>query len=277
MTTTSNKPEFRLMAILAHPDDESLGMGGTLARYTDEGIGTYLVCATRGERGRYFDQEERPPIDEVGKRREKELRNAALVLGIREVSFLDYLDKDVDQADAVEATARIAGHIRRIKPQVAVTFGPEGGYGHPDHIAISQLAMSGIVAAADESFTDARMNTDAAPHAVDKLYYMAWTEPKWDAYQAAFKKLTTTIDGVERQVTPWPEWSISARINTEAYWSQTWDAIKCHETQLRIYRKLEELDESYHRSLWGTQEFYRAFSRVNGGRAIEDDLFTGLR
>ena len=275
--STQETTTLKLMAILAHPDDESLGMGGTIARYADEGIGTYLVCATRGERGRYFDDTERPPIETVASRREKELRNAAQVLGIREVYFLDYLDKDLDQADAREAVARIAGHIRRVRPQVAVTFGPEGGYGHPDHIAISQFAGAAIVAAADPAFADSRMNSDAEPHAVDKLYYMAWTEPKWDAYQAAFKKLTTTIDGIERQVTPWMEWAITTRIDTSDYWSRTWDAIKCHETQLAIYRKLEELDDEYHRSLWGTQEFYRVFSRVNGGREKENDLFAGLR
>ncbi len=269
--------QLRLMAVLAHPDDESLGMGGTLARYAGEGVATSLVCATRGERGRYFDHEERPPIEEVARTREKELRNAALVLGIREVAFLDYIDKDVDRADAREAVARIAGHIRRLRPQVILTFGPEGGYGHPDHIAISQYTGAAIVAAADPTFDDQRLGTDAQPHAVDKLYYLAWTKPKWDAYQAAFKKLTTTVDDIERRVTPWEEWAITTRIDTSAYWETTWRAIKCHETQLTIYRKLEELDDEYHRSLWGTNEYYRAFSRVNGGRNLESDLFDGLR
>src|SRR5678810_1155527 len=87
---------LRLMCILAHPDDESLGMGGTLARYAKEGVETYLVTATRGERGRFGDAGVRPPIDVVGKVREAELRAAGRELGIREIHFLDYIDKDLD-------------------------------------------------------------------------------------------------------------------------------------------------------------------------------------
>lgn len=275
MTASSDSKPLRLMAVLAHPDDESLGLGGTLARCADEGIETFLVCATRGERGRYFDQENRPPIDVVARTREKELRNAALVLGIKEVSFLDYVDKDLDQASAPEVVAKIAGHIRRIQPQVVVTFGPEGGYGHPDHIAISQFAGASLVAAADRAFVTP--DSELPPHAVDKFYYMSWTTEKWDAYQAAFKRLVSSVDGVDRVATPWQDWMVTSVIDTEKYWRTVWKAIQCHKTQLAIYSKLEELGDEYHRALWGTQEFYRVFSRVNGGRSRETDLFEGLR
>src|SRR6185295_18699223 len=91
--------ELRLMCVLAHPDDESLGTGGTLAKYAEEGVATYLVTATRGERGRFFDNAEHPGPDIVGRTREAELRAAAEELGIREVSFLDYEDGGVDRAD----------------------------------------------------------------------------------------------------------------------------------------------------------------------------------
>jgi GlcNAc-PI de-N-acetylase len=133
MTPTQTGP-LKLMGVLAHPDDESLGIGGTLAKYADEGIETYLVTATRGEPGRFGESGEKPPPDVVGRVREAELHEAARVLGVREVRFLDYYDGDLDQVNVTEAVARIADHLRRVKPYVVITFGPEGAYGHPDHI-----------------------------------------------------------------------------------------------------------------------------------------------
>ena len=71
------------------------------------------------------------------------------MLGVREVSLLDYHDQDLDRADSREAVGRVAAHLRRCRPDVVVTFGPDGAYGHPDHIAISQFTTAAIVAAAD--------------------------------------------------------------------------------------------------------------------------------
>lgn len=104
---------LRLMCILAHPDDESLGNGGMLAKYASEGVETYLITATRGERGWTGSERDYPGLEALGKRREAELLAAASVLGIRQVEFLDYLDGDLDQAPAAEAVAKIVGHLRR--------------------------------------------------------------------------------------------------------------------------------------------------------------------
>lgn len=102
---------LRLLALLAHPDDESLGVGP-----------------------------EHPGRAALARIRETERRAAVAVLGVRELTLLDYEDGALDQADPVEAARRIAREIRRIRPHVVVTFAPDGGYGHPDHIAISQFA-----------------------------------------------------------------------------------------------------------------------------------------
>lgn len=274
---------LRLMAILAHPDDESLGLGGTLAKYAAEGLETYLVCATRGERGRFGNAEVRPAPGEVGRVREAELRAAARELEIKEVHFLDYIDKDLDQADPDEVIGRIVAHLRRVKPQVVVTFGPDGGYGHPDHIAISQFAAAATVAAADPTYNEnlnrqsSIVNRQFELHRVSKLYYMTWTPDKWAGYQEAFRDLKVTVDGVDRRANPWPDWSITTKIDTTAYWQQVWRAVNCHKTQMALFEKLGRLTEEHHRGLWGTQEFYRVFSLVNGGRKLETDLFEGLR
>ena len=267
--------ELRLMCVFAHPDDESLATGGVLIRYATEGIGTYLVTATRGERGRFGDGSERPGPEIVGRTREAELLAAATELGLREVRFLDYPDGALDTVDPAQAIEKIAGHLRRIKPHVVITFGPDGAYGHPDHIAISQLTTAAIACAADPSFRTP--SATGGPHRVSKLYYIAWSAKKWAAYQAALRKLTITVDGVERQVVPWPDWAVTTVIDTSRVWHTVWRAVACHKTQMAIYSKFQELSEEHQSSLWGTQEFYRASSSVNGGRTLETDLFEGLR
>jgi LmbE family N-acetylglucosaminyl deacetylase len=263
---------LRLLAVLAHPDDESLGLGGTLAYYAAQGVETCLVTATRGERGRYFDNANRPSDAAVGRAREAELRSAAAELGVRDVAFLDYRDGELDRAEPAEAIGRIAAHVRRLRPHVVVTFGPDGAYGHPDHIAISQFTCAAVLAA-----NDADLSGDPPPHRVSKLYFMASPRALWDLYQAVFKKLVSTVDGVERQANPWPEWMLTTRIDAADHWQTVWRAVQRHETQLAVYGRLDSLSTEQHRMLWGEQSFYRVLSVVNGGRDRESDLFDGLR
>jgi len=268
---------IRLACVLAHPDDESLGAGGTLARYAAEGVEIHVVTATRGQAGRYKDNTNHPGPEALGRIREAELRAAAKELGVRDVRFLDYADGALDRVEAREATSRIVGHLRRIRPHVVITFGPDGAYGHPDHIAISQLTTAAIVQAADGAYRPPDGSDPGAPHAVSKLYYMAWSSAKWAAYQAAFKKLVSRVDGEERQAAPWPDWAITTTIDTAEHWPAVWRAVRCHESQMAIYGPLGELSEAHHRGLWGVQEFYRVLSLVNGGRQKETDLLEGLR
>lgn len=263
------------MCVLAHPDDESLGVGGTLAHYARQGVETYLVTATRGERGRFGKGEELPGLDVVGRAREGELRAAAKELGVHDVQFLNYFGGDLDQADPREAVAKIVGHLRRVKPHIVITFDPSGAYGHPDHVAIYQFTTAAIPCSADPAYPVPGQR--AAPHRVSKLYYMAWPPDKWAAHQAALKALCATVDGVVRQASPWPDWAITTVIDTSETWETTWRAVSCHQTQMLVYKKLESLPPEHHRPLWGMQEYYRVFSTVNGGRARETDVFEGLR
>ncbi len=273
MTNNTNKP-LKLMAILAHPDDESLGFGGILAKYAAEGVETYLVTATRGERGWFGPPEENPGLETLGRIREAELHNAARVLGLQQVSFLDYVDGELDQADPTEAICRIVGHLRRVRPDVVVTFDPYGAYGHPDHIAVSQFTTAAVVAAADPTFRVAGL---ALPHRVKKLYYRGFAAGEERAYETAFGDLVMNIDGVERRTIAWPGWAFTTVVNTLPYWERVWQAVECHQSQLTGYQALKALPDSYHQQLWGKQTFYRAFSFANGGHKVEDDLFEGLR
>jgi LmbE family N-acetylglucosaminyl deacetylase len=272
-------PPLRLMGVFAHPDDESLGFGSTLARYAAEGVETYVLTATGGERGRFRGirpgEAGHPGTAEVTRVREAELRAAAEALGVRELTLLGYHDGDLDRADPREAVARIAQHVRRVRPQVLVTFAPDGAYGHPDHIAICQFTTAAAIAAADGDH--AGEGPRLAPHAVSKLYYMAWPKSTMSAYEQAFHRVTSTVDGLERQSVAWPDWAITTAIDARAHLDAVWRAISCHDSQVAAYRPLMELPIEQREAIWGTQSFYRAFSAVNGGRERETDLFEGLR
>ncbi|HEY2980305.1 MAG TPA: PIG-L family deacetylase [Anaerolineales bacterium] len=264
---------LRLLAVFPHPDDETLGLGGTLAKYSSEGVETYLVCATRGERGWFDSLGPDPGLDEVGRLREAELRCAAQHLGLREVNFLGYLDGDVDQADPREIIGKIAAQIRRIRPQVVVTFSPDGAYGHPDHIALSQFTNAAVVCAADSSFNP----KDGPPHRVSKFYYMADSMDLVKGAIETFGGISMEIDGVIREHKGWQDWEITSRFSTAEHMEKVLAAVRCHRSQLPGYGPLGEMGADKLGWLFGEGTFYRAFSLVNGGRNVETDLFEGLR
>jgi LmbE family N-acetylglucosaminyl deacetylase len=266
---------LKLLAVFAHPDDESMGMGGTLAKYAAEGVETHLVCASRGERGWFGPEGQNPGLEKFGQLRTKELEACVKELGMTSLSFLNYIDGDVDQADHKEAIEKIVTHIRKIKPQVIVTFPPDGNYGHPDHIAIGQFTTAAIVCAADSSYKDPE---DLSPHRVSKLYYMVDGESFVNLITPFMDDMTFPVDDQIRGEFPWKEWMITTRIDMAAYCGTAWRAIQCHQSQLPSLGALAEMPEESASAVLAMQgTFYRAFSLVNGGRKIESDFFDGLR
>jgi LmbE family N-acetylglucosaminyl deacetylase len=166
-----------ILSVLAHPDDESFGMGGTLALYAEQGVRVYLICATRGEAGE-VGPDYLQNYDSIGELREAELRCAAGHLGLAGVYFLDYRDSGMTgsadndhpqaliQAPVDEVAVKIASLMREIKPQVVLTFDPIGGYRHPDHIAIHEATHQAFNLAGDPAFV-----SDLPPFQPAKLYY----------------------------------------------------------------------------------------------------------
>lgn len=145
-----NKPV--ILSVLAHPDDESFGMGGTLALYAQKGCDVYLICATRGEAGD-VEAAHMEGYASIAELREGELRCAAGHLGLKNVFFLGYRDSgmpgtpDNQHPDAQishpveEVAGKVVGYIRTLKPDVILTFDPIGGYRHPDHIHIHKATV----------------------------------------------------------------------------------------------------------------------------------------
>jgi LmbE family N-acetylglucosaminyl deacetylase len=266
---------LKLLAVFAHPDDESMGMGGTLAKYSAEGVDTHLVCASRGERGWFGPEDQHPGLSILGQTRTVELENAVRELGMKSLSFLGYIDGDVDKADHAEVISKIVTHIRRIKPQVVVTFPPDGNYGHPDHIAIGQFTSAAIVCAADSSYRDSE---NLSAHRVSKLYYMVDGESFINLVGPFMGDMTFPVGDQIREETPWKEWMITTRIDMAEHCAAAYKAVQCHKSQLSTIGALAEMPEESAASVLAMQgTFYRAFSLVNGGRKIESDLFEGLR
>jgi LmbE family N-acetylglucosaminyl deacetylase len=261
----------KLLCILAHPDDETLGLGGLLANSAADGVETYLITATHGERGWHRDPEDNPGFEALARIREKELMAAADILQIKELHFLDYIDGELDQANPPEVIGKLVSHIRAIRPQVVITFAPEGGYGHPDHIAISQFASAALVAAADGDFADSQ-----PPHRVSKFYYRVITEATVDVYRSIFDDVVMHIDGEERRAVTWPEWAVTTSIDASDFAEQVLRAVQCHISQIPMDEGFGERLSGNIEALCASQNFVRVYSFVNGGRAVENDLFAGI-
>ena len=155
-----------LLLLFAHPDDESFFVAGTIARYSTAGVPIALVCATRGERGSTADL---CTIEELPRVREAELLDAARVLGIQTVEMLPYEDQKLWSAPVDEIRRSLVAAIRRHRPEIVITFDPNGGNRHTDHMSISQFASDAIAAA-----TDFRWYPETGPaHFIHRLLWQA--------------------------------------------------------------------------------------------------------
>jgi LmbE family N-acetylglucosaminyl deacetylase len=237
-------------------------------------VDAHLVCATRGERGWGGPPEANPGLAAFGRQREGELASAAEALGLRSVTYLDYIDGDLAAAPYAEAVGRLVKAIRRRRPHVVITFPPDGNYGHPDHIAISQLTSAALVCAADAAYVDP---AGQPPHRVMKFYYLVDTQSVVDGWHALFGvHIGIEVDGVVRRQVGWEEWAITTRLDAGAHWKTVARAIRCHQSQITSF-SFDALPEATLRALWRYGTLYRVYSLVNGGRAIEADVFAGLR
>lgn len=175
----------RMLVAFAHPDDESFGPSGTIVHYARQGVAVHYVCGTRGEAG-YVDPGLLEMLGSVSELRTRELMCAAGYLELTAVHFLGYHDSGMEnapenhnpdclfQAPLEEVTEKVTRLIRTIRPQVVVTFDPQGGYFHPDHIKMHLAATAAFHAAGDSARFPGHSNTGLSPHQPQKLYYTAF-------------------------------------------------------------------------------------------------------
>ncbi|HYN88708.1 MAG TPA: PIG-L family deacetylase [Ardenticatenaceae bacterium] len=271
--------QLSLMCTVAHPDDESFGFGGTLVRYATEGVATHVVCATRGPFGWPGAPAEHPGHEALAALREGELREAAAVLGLTGLHVLDFLDSHLAKVSPPELEEQLVALIRRVRPQVIVTFGPDGMYGHPDHITMCQATTAAVAAAADPTRHPHHLGLELAPHRVSKLYYIALTHEQARLSDEAYGTVTVHVDGVRNEFdfVGYDNWYVTARLDVAAFLDRRWEASIRHRSQLPGMQAVGTLSQEQKLALWGEECYYRALTFVDSGPGVESDLFAGLR
>ncbi len=234
-----------LLLVFAHPDDESSSVAGTTLKYTQRGISVDLICATRGEKGTRLDV---PPDVDTATAREAGLRVAAGIMGIRDIYLLGYVDGDLEKADAGEVTNRIMDIMRKVQPEVVITFGPDGISGHPDHKAISRATT-----AAFEMLTE----SGSGPR---KLYYVTIPE--------------STLTEIENEdfdiVKTRPDDEVTTTINIAGYLDTKLRALEAHGSQ-QDARWLAKMMRQAGKASWAGREFLYLAKPRNPGK--ETDIF----
>ncbi len=274
-----------LLALFAHPDDESFAAGGTLARYASQGARVVLACATRGEAGIVHDEAACCPED-MGRTREEELRCACRVLGIAELRFLGYRDSGMDagpdnghplafvRADPEHVIARIHDLFLEFRPQVVLTFGPSGSSGHPDHVAIHRH-----VTAAWARADDRRHHPELAADPPRKLYYTAISHQSWRRIREAMWQLgllpspPSDEELVRRGV---PQAAVTTSIDVRGFLRHKIEALRCHRTQLPPTHYWLNLPPDFAREYLGVESYTLAAARGIEIVPDEADLFAGL-
>ena len=172
MTATAFGPSspLRLLGMFAHPDDEAFCAGGTFARYAKDGAEIMVASATRGEAGQIRDARVATRRTIAGVR-EQELRLACERLGVQHVRCLDHRDGELADVDVDVLVGEVVNVIREFRPDVVISFGPDGGYGHPDHVRISEATTAACLAAGDAGRYPAQAAVGLSPHAPGRLYH----------------------------------------------------------------------------------------------------------
>lgn len=265
-----------MLAIFAHPDDESIMMGGTLAHYARRGADVYLLCATRGEWGTISD-DALAARENLGAVREKELQHACEILGVNLEGFLDCPDGDINNTDWSEIEEKIVRSIRTLRPQVVVTFGLDGLYGHPDHIAVSMLTTASFKSAAEVNCFEHQFEEGLKPFQASKLYFAQYPD---FLMRELFSSVLANHDaahlwGFDPETFGVSASEITTMVNVAETLPLKLRAIKAHETQFapdNIFSLVNE--ETAERFL--SREYFRLVNRVTVSADLENDLFAGI-
>lgn len=281
----------RLLLVHAHPDDETINNGATMAKYAAEGVQVTLVTCTRGEEGEVLVESlanlASSRDDKLGEHREIELKNAMVHLGINDFRFLGSPNKkwrdsgmigttqnerkDVFwQADLTEAAQELVRIILEIKPQVLITYDEFGGYGHPDHIKANQVAMLAAELASNQGWKISKIYWNTMPKSVIQMGIDKMKEVGSSFFGA---------DSVEDLPFAKPDELVTSVIKAPDYVEQKLEAMKAHETQISIDGPFFALSNNLGLSVWA-DEYYTLVkgekSKPFDESGREIDLFAGV-
>lgn len=273
-----------LVSVFAHPDDETFGVGATMARYAAKGIPVTMVCATRGEVGEIAAGTDATP-ENLGLHREQELRDSMAILGVQDVRFLGFRDSGMigteeneDPRAFMNASAGGVVHmlvklIREIRPAVVVTWDKSGGYGHPDHVACHHHATAAFHAAGDP----AQFPTAGPPHKPRALFYTTIPIEEFIKMGEELRKRgielggpgdLSELEGLERL-------SPNCIIDVADLYDLKMKALVAHRTQISEDDAMLKGPEDLRRAFFAKEYFHRVHPPVSDG-AMLDDMFAGL-
>jgi len=290
----------RLLLVHAHPDDETIGTGATMAKYARDGARVTLVTCTLGEEGEVLVPElahlAADKDDALGPQRILELDAAMRVLGVTDHRFLGGPGRWRDsgmmglptndrpdcfwQADLEEATRALVEVIREVRPQVVVTYDENGGYGHPDHIQAHRVAVAATAAAGEDRWPEL-----GRPWAPAKLYYSALPKSVLQAGIDYFREKGESsfwgeeVTSADQLPMGTPDALVTTRVDGSEFFEAKMDAMRAHATQIAVDGPFFALADGVGMTSWG----HEYFQQVEGLRAErpadqqwESDLFSGL-
>jgi N-acetyl-1-D-myo-inositol-2-amino-2-deoxy-alpha-D-glucopyranoside deacetylase len=298
--TVTDLAARRLLLVHAHPDDEVIGNGATMARYAAEGVHVTLVTCTLGEEGEVLVPElvglGAEEADQLGGYRIGELAAALRTLGVRDHRFLGGAGRWRDsgmmgtpandkprafwRADVEEASRDLVAVIREVRPQVLVTYDENGGYGHPDHIQAHRVAMRAVELAADPAY-----GADLGePWQVAKVYWGAVPRSLLaagiEAMRAAgHESPFGVVDSVDDLPFGTPDELVTTAVDGTAYADAKYEALKAHATQISLDGPFFALSDNLGREGLAVEHYILVRGRSGPGvgeRGWEDDLFAGL-
>ncbi len=295
-----------LLLVHAHPDDESIGQGATMARYVAEGVGVTLVTCTGGEMGEILVPELEHMAsdrdDTLADQRKIELDHAMKALGVTDYrhlgGFKRYRDSGMQwhadghavpaddvhanafwNADLTEAASHLVEIIREVRPQVLVTYDEFGGYGHPDHIQAHRVATYAAALAAVPSY---RKDLGEA-HDIAKIYWGAMSATKVREGLRDLREAgdTVTFEGMDPDNLPAfmvEDDALTAKVEADDYAAVKMEALKAHRTQIAVDGPFFALSNNKGNEIWGTEFFRIAKGAVGptGPDGLETDLFAGI-
>lgn len=244
----------RILGVFAHPDDETFLAGGTLAKYAARGWDVFVLCATHGDAGQRGDYEHLTQ-GEFAELRQMELEAACRALGVHTPLFLKCVDRELARECWHSATEEVIRLIRRLKPEIVITFGPDGISGHPDHVALSQIVTAAFWAAGAESSYPKEVD-DSPPFQPQALYYVLRS--------ASVPRCCAPAERVE----PPP---LSTVIGVAEFGVRKLEAIRCYRSQKLLQPEDPVAIEAI---LAGGENFHRAVPAWEGGR-MENESFSG--
>jgi LmbE family N-acetylglucosaminyl deacetylase len=247
-----------ILAVFAHPDDESLACGGTLARAASGGARVVLLCASRGENGSISDPA-LVPDGNLGRVRVQELRAAAAALGISDVVIFNHPDGDLRWSDVPEFHSEIVMALRRYRPDAVITFGEDGLYWHLDHIAVHERTYTAVRS----------LGADAPP-----LYYVTipagmMREIVATAHAKGGSPADSSFWGIEPDAFGDAAQPATFIVDVRPWAVQKLAALRCHRTQMGPRNPIAWIDDADARRWLGVEHFRRAPIDTAGAFLLE--------